>query len=133
MNKYHKLSDLSRETLIEIPAQFLSYVRAHSIQPRPKSQAQYNANQFAFNETDDQLRQQTLYSMPNAPVFVEKNDQFENAPLPPGWERAYDENGTVYYVDHTSGTTSWKHPSSLPISVQNNVNNSQQKVQQHFQ
>ena len=35
---------------------------------------------------------------------------WDSAPLPPGWERGYDENGNTYYVDHNSGQTQWMHP-----------------------
>ena len=31
-------------------------------------------------------------------------------PLPDGWEEAHDFDGKVYYIDHTSRTTSWIDP-----------------------
>lgn len=31
-------------------------------------------------------------------------------PLPEGWEEARDFDGKVYYIDHTSRTTSWIDP-----------------------
>lgn len=30
--------------------------------------------------------------------------------LPPGWESAHDSNGKIYYIDHNSKTTTYKHP-----------------------
>jgi hypothetical protein len=117
MNKFHRLSDLSKETLIEIPDQFLSYVRAHSIAPKAKSATTYNANQFAM--TADQLHQQTLHQIPAYTAASAPPSKYDNAPLPPGWEKAFDESGIAYYVDHNSGTTSWKHPNEVADNLSN--------------
>ena len=38
-------------------------------------------------------------------------------PLPEGWEEARDFDGKVYYIDHTSRTTSWIDPRDREDSV----------------
>lgn len=30
--------------------------------------------------------------------------------LPPGWEEKQDSQGRLYYVNHTSRTSTWTHP-----------------------
>ncbi len=59
MNKFAKLSELSKETLVEVPDQFLSYVRAHGVPPIAKPQnVAMPQNQFAM--TADELKQDTV-------------------------------------------------------------------------
>ncbi|XP_055959066.1 syntaxin-binding protein 4 [Patella vulgata] len=36
----------------------------------------------------------------------------ESAPLPFGWEEAFSEDGTRYFINHVTQTTSWTHPAS---------------------
>ena len=38
----------------------------------------------------------------------------EVGPLPHGWERRFDSNGRVYYVDHNTRSTSWQRPAPPP-------------------
>ena len=59
----------------------------------------------------DELKQDT-FMMEKLPTILPQNPDvaYDNAPLPPGWERGYDENGNTYYVDHNSGKTQWEHP-----------------------
>eukprot|EP01084_Bolivina_argentea_P026181 48631_1 len=110
MNKFDKLSDLSKETLMEIPDQFLSYVRTWNIPPIPKQQ-NVQANQFVMSA--DELKQDT-FIMQRLPTLQPQDyasiSDWDTAPVPPGWERAYDENGNGYYVDHQNGKTQWHHP-----------------------
>lgn len=40
-------------------------------------------------------------------------DDEQGNPLPPGWERRYDAQERVYYVDHNARTTSWHRPNHL--------------------
>ena len=35
-----------------------------------------------------------------------------DSPLPPGWERAKSVTGETYFVDHTTETAHWQHPST---------------------
>lgn len=39
-----------------------------------------------------------------------------NIPLPEGWERAVDDHGRAYYIDHVNKTTSWDHPAKRKLS-----------------
>merc|ERR1712228_478305 len=111
MNKFQRLSELSKETLVEIPDQFLSYVRARNISPIEKAQ-NVQMNEFAMSA--DELKQDTfvLEKLPTLMPQVTQSNllNWDSAPLPVGWERAYDENGNAYYVDHNSGKTQWDHP-----------------------
>lgn len=39
------------------------------------------------------------------------NDETDSlGPLPPKWEKAYTENGEVYFIDHSTGTSHWLDP-----------------------
>ena len=113
MNKYQSLSQLSKETLIEIPQQFLSYTRAHGIAPGQKRQVQANNNQFVVSENElkqpDDAQQPALQAA--AANYNPAADPYANAPIPPGWERGYDESGRPYYVNHNTEQTQWEHPS----------------------
>jgi len=111
MNKFKKLSELSKETLVEVPDQFLTYVRAHGVAPIPKPvNVQVPQNQFVMSA--EEMKQDTMLMKLPTMMPQQVNDAYDwdSAPLPPGWERGYDENGNTYYVDHTSGRTQWLHP-----------------------
>jgi E3 ubiquitin-protein ligase NEDD4 len=52
-------------------------------------------------------------------------------PLPKGWERRVDQIGRVYYVDHTTRTTTWNRPPNDPVAAKNVQNqNIQQEMRQ---
>ncbi|KAJ1653781.1 hypothetical protein IWQ61_006162, partial [Dispira simplex] len=51
-------------------------------------------------------------------------------PLPPGWEQRRDQLGRVYYVDHNSRTTTWRHP-GYNVSVTTITENMEQERQRH--
>lgn len=44
-------------------------------------------------------------------------------PLPNGWEKAYSDNGTPYFIDHNTRTTSWFDPRLSKISTSRPRNN----------
>eukprot|EP01083_Nonionella_stella_P029949 82269_1 len=112
MNKYQNLSELSKQTLMEIPQQFISYTRAHGVVPGQKQKAQANINAFQMSETEMKQQEPQGVLQPSAPQYNQAADMYANAPLPPGWERGYDENGTPYYVNTVNQTTQWDHPSA---------------------
>ncbi len=67
-----------------------------------------------------QLTQQTMASqfphsqqLPPQHVPPQHSQQasLDAMPLPDGWQRAYTQEGEVYYVNHKNRTTSWLHPS----------------------
>jgi len=35
---------------------------------------------------------------------------YDNMPLPEGWEKSIDSNGNVFYIDHKKRKTQWEHP-----------------------
>merc|ERR1712218_554733 len=97
MNVYKNLNELSKQTLMEIPQQFLSYTRAHGIGPGQKKKVEANNNLFAVS--DDEMKQQEQQYpelQDKASNYNQGGDMYANAPLPPGWERGYDETGRPY-------------------------------------
>ena len=113
MNVYQQnLSQLSKQTLMEIPKQFLSYTRAHGIAPRPKQKVQVNHDQFAYNDDDEKKGDQLPQLQSRDTMYNVSEDVYSNAPLPPGWERGFDETGRPYYVNNINQTTQWNHPSA---------------------
>lgn len=43
-------------------------------------------------------------------VRLAMEQSLQDAPLPIGWEQAYSPKGQLYYIDHTTKTTSWNDP-----------------------
>eukprot|EP01083_Nonionella_stella_P054853 144768_1 len=112
LNAYNSLNELSKETLMEIPKQFVSYAKFHGIVPGQKQKAQRDGNLFAMSE--DEMKEQQYGALEaDASAYDPTGDMFANAPLPTGWERGYDENGRPYYVNEVDKTTQWEHPSSI--------------------
>ena len=114
-NDYKKIGGferLAKDTLHEVPHQFMSYINKHNIPAPKKTQALDGKDMFKLDEIETK---QTMYeglneNDTNADVNKQSEDPFLNAPLPPGWERAYTDNGAVYYVNHSSKKTQWLHP-----------------------
>ena len=50
---------------------------------------------------------QMINDLSDSQSYANQNRNFENAPLPPGWQRAYNDTGKMYYVNHSSKTTQW--------------------------
>ncbi|XP_017779527.1 PREDICTED: transcriptional coactivator YAP1-A-like isoform X1 [Nicrophorus vespilloides] len=42
----------------------------------------------------------------------------DNTPLPPGWEQARTPEGQVYYLNHTTRTTTWEDPRKTTLASQ---------------
>ena len=40
-------------------------------------------------------------------AYNNRNIHFDEAPLPPGWERSYTQDGRCYYVNHKQKITQW--------------------------
>ncbi len=64
-----------------------------------------------------QLQQHTMASQyphpqlpPAMPPQHGQQASLDGMPLPDGWQRAYTQEGEVYYVNHKNRTTSWLHP-----------------------
>ena len=110
MNKHKNLNDLSKQTLMEIPAQFLSYTKAHGVAPGQKQKAALASFEMSEDEMKSQDEEQVVLQA-HASNYNPSADIYANAPCPPGWERGYDESGRPYYVDLQNHTTQWEHPS----------------------
>lgn len=64
----------------------------------------------------------------NATTYTIATRPEDSEPLPPGWERAVDAQGRVYFVDHNTQRTTWEDPraklrtnSSGVVSANNHV------------
>ncbi len=110
MNAYRNLNKLSQETLMEIPAQFLSYTKAHNVKPGQKQKVAVNDELFAMGDQEMKEEKPELEALESD--YNVAKDKYANAPLPPGWERGYDPTqGRPYYVDVNNKITQWQHPS----------------------
>merc|ERR1719385_657282 len=112
MNQYKQsLAELSKQTLMEVPKGFLSYTRAHGVVPGQKRQVAQEV-QFVVADDAEQKEEQQAPAAAQG-QYNAAADMFVNAPLPPGWERGFDETGRPYYVDNNTQTTQWDHPSAV--------------------
>jgi len=118
MNQYKQsLAELSKQTLMEVPKGFLSYTRAHGVVPGQKRQAAQEV-QFVVADVDAEQKEEQAQLAAAQGQYNAAADMFVNAPLPPGWERGFDETGRPYYVDNNTQTTQWAHPSAPePLTV----------------
>ncbi|KAK6167113.1 hypothetical protein SNE40_021215 [Patella caerulea] len=89
----------------------------------PQQQQPAPAQQHAMQQ------QQAASSSSNQPPQIINVDKI---PLPPGWERAFTNEGECYYIHHVERTTSWFHP-SVPAHLQRPTMRLQQTVQQQQQ
>lgn len=53
-----------------------------------------------------------LPSIPERAIITDSDD-----PLPPAWEARMDSHGRIFYIDHTTRTTSWQRPGGAGILV----------------
>ncbi|OZJ04939.1 hypothetical protein BZG36_02644 [Bifiguratus adelaidae] len=44
--------------------------------------------------------------------FLDEDEKSALESLPEGWQHAYDDDGTVYYFNETTGESTWEHPTS---------------------
>ena len=109
---------LEAKTLEEIPSHFLRFIQFHGIQaPENDSDLEMkennNNNNFdrRFQLSKQFSSQSVLYPDLNDEGLMEdynnRNLHFDEAPLPPGWERAYMPDGRCYYVNHKQKVTQW--------------------------
>ncbi|KAL7018453.1 hypothetical protein ACKWTF_010761 [Chironomus riparius] len=69
---------------------------------------------YASNEIGESSR--NYHNPPSMPKIngnnphVEYQDDDDLGPLPMNWEKAYTENGEVYFIDHTTGQSHWLDP-----------------------
>ncbi len=54
---------------------------------------------------------------PDIPMSELRKLDFEDAPLPAGWEIAYDAKGRRYFIDHKNQTTSWTDPRKVRDTI----------------
>lgn len=74
-------------------------------------------------KADDQQQAPQMQAAPSN--YNPAADMMANAPLPPGWERGYDETGRPYYVNHNTQQTQWQHPALNPQQKQQQNTNAQ--------
>jgi hypothetical protein len=44
------------------------------------------------------------------PALLATNKDYQNIPLPSGWEKGVDNQGRAYFIDHLNKTTCWEDP-----------------------
>ncbi|XP_032221675.1 uncharacterized protein LOC5520711 isoform X2 [Nematostella vectensis] len=69
-------------------------------------QAMHDQQQVVFSQSDGMMIQQSSQQTVNSEMPIVDVD----CPLPPGWEIAYAPDNKIYYIDHNTQTTHWKHP-----------------------
>ena len=107
-NDYTKAGDqdrLAKDTLKEVSQQFMSFVAAHKVPTPKRSVAKNIKDEFILSELE---QKETIYDAnqliadleTDANGYENQNRNYDNAPLPPGWERSYTHDGKIYYVNH---------------------------------
>lgn len=93
--------------------------RNHSMFTAAAAAAADDENDDADNNDDDEaasasvhLASSRLPSIPEraAAAVVLPTDE---PPLPPAWEARMDSHGRIFYIDHTTRTTSWQRPDAV--------------------
>lgn len=51
-------------------------------------------------------------------------------PLPPAWEARMDSHGRIFYIDHTTRTTSWQRPGAATFNLASSIGGREQHRQQ---
>ena len=121
---------LENKTLEEIPEHFLRFIKFHNI-AAPRSNPMMdekeqelnrmgsNNNQYPnrglLNHAPSLSMSQMSQSISYADIenegrlegYNNRNQNYDDAPLPPGWDRAYMGDGRIYYVNHKSHLTQW--------------------------
>ena len=105
---------LEAETLEEIPSHFLRFIQFHGISAPEKQE------QSSQEEANNDLRYQLSKSYSSKSLlypelnddglmngYNNRNTYYDDAPLPPGWERGYMPDGRCYYVNHKNHQTQW--------------------------
>ncbi|CAO1390080.1 unnamed protein product [Diamesa serratosioi] len=57
----------------------------------------------------------------------------EDESLPPSWEARMDSHGRIFYIDHTSRTTSWQRPTHTGVSVPSGSEQQRQQLDRRYQ
>ncbi|ETO14565.1 hypothetical protein RFI_22801, partial [Reticulomyxa filosa] len=82
-------AQLSRETLKEVPLQFMN-------------------SDFEIQESEEPKMKTTSEHFDERPTDIHKFHHSVEPPLPPGWKKAYDVDGTPYYLNYNDKTTQWE-------------------------
>lgn len=56
----------------------------------------------------------------------------DNTPLPEGWEQRNDQNGRIYYIDHTTRRTTWIRPTASTSQRSNSSSNVHSAMERHL-
>ena len=74
------------------------------------------------------LRTSAIFSTEADPTNVQASTE----PLPPAWEARMDSHGRIFYIDHTTRTTSWQRPGSNGMSSLNGPGGREQHHRQQL-
>ena len=105
---------LEADTLEEIPTHFMRFVQFHNIPP-PEKKAEMDEKEMGGNDmysrqkssSYDAFHPNTVDEKDSDAIYQNRNIQFDDAPLPPNWDRAFDNLGRMYYINHKSKITQW--------------------------
>ena len=106
---------LEAKTLEEIPSHFMRFIQFHNILPPNKIAMDEKELEGDMDLREGSVsRQSSSYDGANMidskdgnMIYQNRNIQYDNAPLPQYWDRAYDNQGRMYYVNHKMRLTQW--------------------------
>lgn len=103
--------DIQQQNISTIPS--LNSVRPNEEIARPMSTPHPVPQHATLNSTNHPPPRMEMPRPMSTAAPTRMTDDEQGNPLPPGWERRYDGQNRVYYVDHNSRTTSWHRPNHL--------------------
>lgn len=59
----------------------------------------------------------TSSRLPSIPERARRVLPDQEDPLPPAWEARMDSHGRIFYIDHTTRTTSWQRPGAAAVGI----------------
>ena len=128
MNEFDgkNVAHLAKETLAEVPKQFLDYMQANRIRPNESKMAELGDEKFdhSGSEDDDELPDYADYDpqnqppnfhnfsqpQPYSPQMMSPAPLSSPPPLPQGWILQEDGQGNVWYFNTITQQTQWERP-----------------------
>ena len=101
------VAHLAKETLAEVPNQFLHYMKDNRIQPNEHKMAELGDESFDSGDEDDELPD---YGSVQSQPPVMSAPPSGGPPLPQGWIIQDDGQGNVWYFNTITQETQWERP-----------------------
>ena len=103
--------DIQQQNIPTVPS--LNQLRPNEEIVRPMSTPHPLPQHAALNAPNHPPARMEMPRPMSTAAPTRMTDDEQGNPLRPGWERRYDGQNRVYYVDHNSRTTSWHRPNHL--------------------